>query len=125
MLRDAGFRDTLGATITADGHLRRAVFVARSGSRAVVVANGEYTKRITARVDLPTPRSLVVATPENPECLATSGKGSIPARSTAVIMEVWRGGNRLSGEGVAKMSNHFGSRRESNGEALNFVYLLF
>jgi hypothetical protein len=86
-LWDAEYRDTLGATATADGSVRYSVFVAPSGKRAVVVVNMEHDKAIKAKVELPNPGKLVVATPEKPESMSTDGTLSIPARSTAVVME--------------------------------------
>jgi len=85
---DAAFRDTLGASVSADGMHRYTVFVAPAGKRAVVVVNMEATKSITAKVDLPNPGKFVVATPEQPEASSTSGVLQIPARSVAVLMEV-------------------------------------
>jgi hypothetical protein len=85
---DAAFRDTLGASVSSDGTHRYTVFVAPAGKRAVVVVNLEATKSITAKVDLPNPGRLVVATPEQPEASSTSGVLKIPARSVAVLMEV-------------------------------------
>jgi hypothetical protein len=87
MLWDAEFRDTLGATVTSDGRHRHSVFVASGGKRAVVVVNQEYSKTITAEVNLPNPGSLVLATPEQQESLPTSGTVAISARSAVVIME--------------------------------------
>jgi hypothetical protein len=86
-LWDADFRDTLGADVTADGSVRHTVFVTKAGKRAVVVVNMEFSKPITAKVDLPQPGSLVVATPEKPDAVRTDGTLTIPARSAAVVME--------------------------------------
>jgi Domain of unknown function (DUF6259) len=86
-LWDAEFRDTLGATVTADGTVRHTVFVTSSGKRAVVVVNQELTKTITATLDLPHPGTLVVATPEQPDAVSTTGTLQIPPRSAAVVME--------------------------------------
>jgi hypothetical protein len=86
-LWDAEFRDTLGASVTSDGHHRQSVFVASDGKRALVIINQEYSKTITAKVDLSNPRTLVVATPEQQDSSPTSGTVTIPARSAAVIME--------------------------------------
>ena len=86
-LWDAEFRDTLGATVTADGTVRHTVFIASNGKRAVVVVNQELTKAITATVDLPHPGTLVVATPEQPDAVPTTGTLQIPPRSAAVVME--------------------------------------
>lgn len=84
---DAEFRDTLGATIDADGSHRYTVFRASSGKRAIVVVNQERDKSIRATVNLPNPGSLVYATPEDPDSRPTSGTLRIPARSVAVVME--------------------------------------
>lgn len=86
-LWDAEFRDTLGANVTADGSVRYTVFLKPSGKRAVVVVNMEYAKPITATLDMPNAGKLVVATPEEPDAVATSGELKIPARSAAVVME--------------------------------------
>lgn len=86
-LWDAEFRDTLGASVTADGEYRHAVYVAKSGKRAVVVVNLEQKKQLSATVSLPNPGSLAVISPENPERQQTSGSLQIPARSVAVIIE--------------------------------------
>ena len=87
-LWDAEFRDTLGAEVESDGTHRHSVFVTKSGKRAVVVANMESSKTITATVKLPNPGKLVMATPEQPESKSTNGRLQIPARSAAAIMEV-------------------------------------
>jgi hypothetical protein len=86
-LWDADFRDTLGAELNAEGSYRYSVFVADSGKRAVVVINQGADKAITAKVNLPHPGKLVVATPEEPERQPTTGTLQIPARSAAVLME--------------------------------------
>jgi hypothetical protein len=86
-LWDAEFRDTLGASVSADGSHRYTVFVTATGKRAVVVVNEESKKTITATVELPNPGKLVVATPENPEAQPTPGTLQIAARSAAVVME--------------------------------------
>lgn len=86
-LWDAEFRDTLGANVTADGSVRHSVFVTPAGKRAVVVVNMEYSKPITAKVELPQPGNLVVATPEHPDAKPTDRMLKIPARSAAVVME--------------------------------------
>ena len=84
---DATFRDNLGAKVKADGGNHYSVFVTATGKRAVIVVNKEFSKAITAQVELPNPGKLVVATPENPEAQATNGTIKVPARSAAVIME--------------------------------------
>ncbi|MHB1702524.1 MAG: DUF6259 domain-containing protein [Acidobacteriaceae bacterium] len=86
-LWDAEFRDTLGATVDADGAHRHSVFVAAGGKRAVVVVNEEFSKPIAATVRLPNPGTLVVATPEQPDAQPTSGSIHVPPRSAAVLME--------------------------------------
>jgi len=86
-LWDAEFRDTLGATVTSDGSSRYSVFLTASGKRALVVVNMEFSKSITARLDLPHPGKLIVATPEHPNAIPTDGRLKIRARSAAVVME--------------------------------------
>ena len=86
-LWDAEFRDTLGASVTADGSVRYSVFKTAAGKRAVVVVNMELSKAITAKVDLSQPGNLVVATPEEPDAKPSDGTLKIPARSAAVLME--------------------------------------
>jgi len=86
-LWDATFRDTLGASVTADGSVRYSVFVTATGKRAVVVDNTEFSKPITAKVEVPNPGKLVMATPEHPDGVPTAGTLTIPARSAAVVME--------------------------------------
>ena len=85
---DAEFRDTLGASVSADGSHRYTVFVGANGKRAVVVVNLETTKAIKVRVEVPNSAQLSVATPEQPAASATSGTLQIPARSVAVLMEL-------------------------------------
>ena len=86
-LWDAAFRDTLGATVTADGSSKYSVFVTPGGKRTVVVINMEFSKAITAQVALPNPGRLIMATPEVPDARPTTGTVAIPARSAVVIME--------------------------------------
>jgi hypothetical protein len=86
-LWDADFRDTLGATVKADGANGYSVFVASNGKRAVVVVNQELKRKITASVELARPGKLMVATPEEPEGKPCTGSVEIPARSAAVILE--------------------------------------
>ena len=86
-LWDAEFRDTLGAEVTSDGSHRHSVFVTPAGKRTVVVVNEQSKKTITAKVELPNPGRLVVATPEQPDALPASSTVRIPARSAAVVME--------------------------------------
>jgi Domain of unknown function (DUF6259) len=86
-LWDGEFRDTVGADVSADGSFGYSVFVTDAGKRAVVVINQEFDKAITAKVNLPQPGKLVVATPEHPDAGPTTGTLQIPARSAAVVME--------------------------------------
>lgn len=86
-LWDAEFRDTLGASVAADGSHRFTVFRTAAGKRAVVIVNHEYSKAIAATLDLPNAGSLVFASPERPEAKSVSGAIQIPARSVAVVME--------------------------------------
>lgn len=86
-LWNATFRDTLGANVTSNGNSRYTVFVTANGKRAVVVVNMESSKAITAKVELPHPGKLIVATPEFPAATSTDGVMTIPARSAAVVME--------------------------------------
>jgi hypothetical protein len=86
-LWDATFRDTLGASVTSDGNSHYSVFVTATGRRAVVVVNMEFSKSISAKVELPNPGKLLAATPENPNAKPTDGVLKIPARSAVVVME--------------------------------------
>jgi hypothetical protein len=86
-LWDAEFRDTFGASVTADGAHRHSVFVTGTGKRAVVVINQERGRALSASVHLPNPGTLVLATPEQPDGKSTSGQWTIPPRSVAVVME--------------------------------------
>jgi hypothetical protein len=86
-LWDGEFRDTLGASVSADSSFGYSVFVAGSGKRAVVIINQEFNKPIMAKVELPNSGKLIVATPENPAAAPTTGTLEIPARSAAVVME--------------------------------------
>lgn len=84
---DAEFRDNLGATVTADGAVRYAMYRNSAGKRAVIVVNLEAGKPITAQLDIPNPGTLVSATPERPDAEPVSGSLRIPPRSAVVIME--------------------------------------
>ena len=86
-LWDVEYRDTLGATVTANGRCRHSVFLAKSGKRAVVVVNQEFAKEISVKVELPNPGTLAAATPENQQASLTTGSLHIPARSATVLME--------------------------------------
>lgn len=87
-LWDAEFRDTLGATVNADGSSHHTVFVSKGKKRAVVVVNLEQGKAISANVSLPDSRRLATVTPERPEIEAFGGALKIPARSAAVVLEL-------------------------------------
>ncbi len=86
-LWDADFRDTEGADVTADGKVRYSVFVTKTGKRAVVLANQEEKKQVTAKVEIPKHGKLVVVSPENQNEQASTGTLKIPALSAAVIIE--------------------------------------
>jgi hypothetical protein len=86
-LWDAEFRDTLGATVTANGDSKYSVFATPAGKRAVVVINMEFSKAINAKVHLPNPGTLMAASPESPDAQPTTGDLQIPARSAVVVME--------------------------------------
>jgi hypothetical protein len=86
-LWDAEFRDTLGANVSADGPHKYSVFVAANGKRSVVIVNEEFSRNITATVQLPNAGNFVVVTPEQPDTQPTSSTLKIPARSVAVLME--------------------------------------
>ncbi|HEU5396309.1 MAG TPA: hypothetical protein VFV81_04020, partial [Verrucomicrobiae bacterium] len=86
-LWDATFRDTLGARVSSDGDARYSVFVTSTGKRAVVVVNMDFSRPVSVQVELPHPGKLVMATPESPGAVPTSGSLTIPARSAAVVME--------------------------------------
>jgi hypothetical protein len=86
-LWDADFRDTLGATVAADGAHRYSVFVTASGKRAVVVVNPDPKRELAATVNLDHPGQLKVVTPEAPDGQPTDGSVRIAARSAAVVIE--------------------------------------
>ena len=86
-LWDADFRDTLGASVTADGSHRYTVFQTAAGKRAVVVVNLESSKDLTATLDIPNSGALMSASPELPDAQTCSKTLRIPARSAIVVME--------------------------------------
>jgi len=86
-LWESDFRDTLGADVSADAAFRYSVYRAQNGKRAVVVVNPSSENPISAKVGLPNPGKLVVATPEQPDALPTTGTLQIPPRSAAVVIE--------------------------------------
>ena len=77
----------LGATVTANGNSKYAVYHTAAGKRAIIIANMESTKSITATLDLPNAGRLMSATPEQPEAQPASSRLQIPARSAIVVME--------------------------------------
>jgi hypothetical protein len=85
-LWDGQFRDTIGASVTADGKFRYSVFNSPAGKRAVVVVNTD-SKAIAATVSIPNAGNLVLATPDDPDVRSTTGGIQIPARCAAVVME--------------------------------------
>jgi hypothetical protein len=87
-LWDAEFRDTLGATVAADGNHRYTVFAAKSGKRAVVAINLEQRLAISARVTLPGARPLSIVSPERPDAAPAPAAVQIPPRAAAVILEL-------------------------------------
>jgi hypothetical protein len=84
---DADFRDTLGASVTADGSHRYTVFQTSAGKRAVVVVNLESGKDLTATLDIPNVGNLMSASPEQPDAQPCSKTMRVPARSAIVVME--------------------------------------
>ena len=84
---DAEFRDTLGATVTANGSHRYTVFKSSAGKRAVVLINLESSNAITANLEIPNVGNLLAASPEEPGATPISGKLQVPARSAVVVME--------------------------------------
>jgi hypothetical protein len=84
---DAEFRDTLGASVHADGSHRYTVFQTAAGKRAVILVNLETNKAITATLDIPNAGRLMSATPEQPDAQPATGTLRIPARSAMVVME--------------------------------------
>jgi hypothetical protein len=84
---DAEFRDNLGASVSSNGSHRYTVFQAATGKRAVIVANFESSRTITASVDIPNCGKLMTATPEQPDAQSASPTLQIPARSAIVVME--------------------------------------
>jgi hypothetical protein len=87
-LWDGAFRDTLGAHVSADEPHQYSVFLAENGKRAVVIVNTSSERGLAAKVTLPNPGNLIVATPEQPEGQPTNGTLEIAARSAAVLIEI-------------------------------------
>jgi hypothetical protein len=86
-LWDAEFRDTQGASMSADGSHRYTVFRTAAGKRAVVVVNQESSKTITATLDIPNRGILMSASPEQLDAQPVTGALKIPACSAIVVME--------------------------------------
>ncbi len=86
-LWDADFKDTQGATVSANGSFRYSVFVTKEGKRTVVLVNNEKNKPIDAQVKMPHQGKLVAASPENQDAWSVSGAIQVPARSAVVLME--------------------------------------
>ncbi len=86
-LWDADFRDTLDATVTANGDHRYSVFIANDRKRAVAIMNLEEHRSITADVSIPNPGSFVMASPEFPDSRSSEASVVIPPRSAIVLME--------------------------------------
>lgn len=84
---DAEFRDTQGASVTADGSHRYTVYRTVAGKRAIVVVNQEPSKAIMATVDIPNSGNLFFASPEQPDAKPLARTQDIPARSAIVVME--------------------------------------
>ncbi len=84
---DADFRDILGASVSSNGAHKYSVFHTAAGKRAVIVANLDPNRAITASLEMPNPGRLLAATPEQPDAQPTSGTLQIPARSAIVVME--------------------------------------
>jgi hypothetical protein len=84
---DSEFRDTLGATVNAEGSYRYTVFRTAAGKRAVVIVNLEAQKALTAILDIPDSGILMSASPEQLDAKPVSGSLQIPARSALVVME--------------------------------------
>ena len=90
-LWDAEFRDTLGATVTANGkpHETYTVFRRGDGRRAVVVANMSDSESIAIGVHLESPKSadLHWVSPEKPEPQSWPGKLDLASGAAAVLLE--------------------------------------
>lgn len=86
-LWDADFRDTMGASVRADGNYKYSVFVTSAGKRAVVVVNEGFKRTLKATVVIPNHGRLFAATPERPDAVASNGTLHIPPRSVAVLVE--------------------------------------
>ena len=90
-LWDAEFRDTLGATVTANGkpHDTYSVFQRCDGRRAVVVANMSDTDPIDIEIGFSPlqPAEFVVISIEDLEGQPSKGKIKIPAASALVALE--------------------------------------
>ena len=88
---DAEFRDSLGATVLADGkpHPAYTVFRRNDGLRAVVVTNLGDTDSIVCEVNIENARSsnLKCASPEDSGLKAWPGKKELAPGFAAVVFE--------------------------------------
>lgn len=91
-LWDADFCDTVGASVRCSTGNERdcsfSVLRAQNGKRTVVLVNERADMTIHAVINIPNAHRTVVATPEDPEAVASSGVVSIPPRSAAALMEL-------------------------------------
>lgn len=86
-LWDADFKDTEGATVSANGNIKYSVFITSKDKLAIVVVNLNPQKEVTAKVQIPDSGKLLWASPEKPDALPTDGTLKIPASSAVVVME--------------------------------------
>ena len=91
-LWDAQYRDTLGASVEADGkaHQKYSVFVTPQGKRAVVVCNFDVEKTKSLRLELEGGPSgnLVTVRPESPEpAPCPNAQADLPPLSAIVFIE--------------------------------------
>ena len=87
-LWDGAFRDTLGAEVSANGPFSIQCSSQRTASGQWSWSTRAPMHAITAKVNLPNPGKLIVATPEQPDGKPTNGTLEVPARSAAVLIEV-------------------------------------
>jgi hypothetical protein len=81
------FRDTQGARVEGD-RLSYSVFQTGDGRKGLVIVNNGTDKASTAKVTVDqSKRSLIVASPENPESVAYNGSVSIEPLSAILVME--------------------------------------
>lgn len=90
-LWDADFCDTVGASVHCSTGNQSgytfSVLRAQTGRRTVIVVNERADLAISVTVDIPGAHRTLLATPETPEAVVSSGAVSIPPRSAAVLME--------------------------------------